>query len=129
MENTMEGVWVGKAIQKFFGNNISIPVLIEFKKNINAGIAILDITDVKFKNEKNKEKWILDLHTIDTHNDFVLLNYKNKDNTLNQFGSITFKIDNEKGRLDGYFTGYGPESQGLVYGAMILTKTEKDDKT
>jgi hypothetical protein len=128
MENTIEGIWVGNAIQSLFGKNISIPVLIEFKENSEEGILIMDIADMKFKNVKNEKKWILDLQTMNTHNGFVLVNYRNKDATLAQFGSITFKIDNEKGRLDGYFTGYGPESQGLVYGAMILTKSEAGGK-
>ncbi len=128
MTNSIEGIWVGNAIQSLFGKNISIPILIEFKENTEKGIAIMDIAEFEFKNVKKEDKWILDLQVMNSNDAFVLMNYKNKDTKLSQFGSITFKIDDEKGRLDGYFTGYGPESNGLVYGAMILTKSESDKK-
>jgi hypothetical protein len=115
--NKLSGKWAGHFEQILHDVNHSIPLEMElktFNNNIISGQA-------KFEFQDNNYEMVLEgeLHS----RNLLKLNYENE--TLLQFGTFVLELSENPEQLSGDFIGYGPISNRIVKGSLILNKLEE----
>ena len=69
---------------------------------------------------KNKRRFIISFSGA-VHKDQFHIQYENKDNKINQFGSAFMTIKSNS-LMEGIFLGFGPESKGPIIGKIRFIK-------
>jgi len=117
------GKWNGFAIQKLYGKEVVIPINCELssKSGAASGTLTMDSSGLKFKNIAQTDSLKILIESVHTFESFIQFNYSNE-NDLEQFGSMTLQLVETGKKLEGWFAGYGPESQKVLVGMISLNK-------
>lgn len=116
-KDILKGHWKGKIIQTPEINNN----FFEFKLTIH------------FTPHRKKIYGQAKLETLDSMhdlnlsggfqtNDMIILSYNNPSNKLIQFGTALFTLKSDGTHIEGKFVGYGPSTQTIVNGTVLLEK-------
>jgi hypothetical protein len=122
----IEGAWNGYVIQKWDNKEVVIPAAFRLKKEdlVLSGEAIIDTSGLTFKNIDPEDSMTLDLESVHVYDPYIQINYLSREHEPEQFGSFVVRLDDSGKKLEGWFTGYGPESMKVITGLVLLEKSK-----
>ncbi|MCH7513352.1 MAG: hypothetical protein IH947_05330 [Bacteroidetes bacterium] len=120
----IEGNWNGYIIQKWDNKEVVIPVTFQFKKEDLrlSGEAVIDTSGLAFKNIEKKDLMVIDLENVHMYEPYIQINYLSREDEPEQFGSFVIRLNESGKKLEGWFTGYSPESMKVIAGLISLEK-------
>ncbi len=122
---SIEGNWNGYIIQKWDNKEVVIPVAFQLKKEDLqlSGEAVIDTSGLAFKNIEHKDSMVIDLESVHVYDPYIQINYLSREDEPEQFGSFVIRLNESGKKLEGWFTGYGPESMRVIAGLISLEKS------
>jgi hypothetical protein len=114
------GDWRGTIIQERPGGSpLEIPLSITFKAGTKRVVGKAEADN------PNQPLLKLDFTGGFVFDQLVRLDYRSPDKNVIQFGSYIARLDAGGRTLTGYYSGYGPMYDRVVYGSATLTKVDR----